>query len=105
MSRGFEAAVRAVVDGDLPALQSYLALDPTLAQARSMTGNADMTLADLRRDEDVMDTWFSSWIWPIQVFDGLHKENEVAYYYPTNDHGPNGIKSLVTFQNTICKWT
>ena len=32
-----------------------------------------------------MDTWFSSWIWPIQVFDGLHKEEEVAYYYPTND--------------------
>ena len=32
-----------------------------------------------------MDTWFSSWIWPIQVFDGLHKEDEVHYYYPTND--------------------
>ena len=42
-------------------------------------------MADLRQDEDVMDTWFSSWIWPIQVFDGLHKEDEVAYYYPTND--------------------
>jgi valyl-tRNA synthetase len=44
-----------------------------------------MTASELKQDEDVMDTWFSSWIWPIQVFDGLHKEEEVAYYYPTND--------------------
>ena len=44
-----------------------------------------LTLEDLKQDEDVMDTWFSSWIWPIQVFDGLHKEDEVQYYYPTND--------------------
>ena len=48
------------------------------------TGNA-VDDGRLRQDEDVMDTWFSSWIWPIQVFDGLHKEDEVAYYYPTND--------------------
>lgn len=40
---------------------------------------------ELKQDEDVMDTWFSSWIWPIQVFDGLHQEEEVDYYYPTND--------------------
>ena len=45
----------------------------------------DLSQADLKQDEDVMDTWFSSWIWPIQVFDGLHKEDEVSYYYPTND--------------------
>ena len=44
-----------------------------------------LTSEDLKQDEDVMDTWFSSWIWPIQVFDGLHKEDEVQYYYPTND--------------------
>ena len=44
-----------------------------------------ITNAELKQDEDVMDTWFSSWIWPIQVFDGLHKEEEVDYYYPTND--------------------
>jgi valyl-tRNA synthetase len=56
-----------------------------LEQARAKTGNAGLTMDDLRQDEDVMDTWFSSWIWPIQVFDGLHKEEEVAYYYPTND--------------------
>ncbi len=45
----------------------------------------ELTAGDLSQDEDVMDTWFSSWIWPIQVFDGLHKEEEVDYYYPTND--------------------
>ena len=44
-----------------------------------------ITNAELNQDEDVMDTWFSSWIWPVQVFDGLHKEEEVDYYYPTND--------------------
>ena len=44
-----------------------------------------ITSEELKQDEDVMDTWFSSWIWPIQVFDGLHSEEEVKYYYPTND--------------------
>jgi valyl-tRNA synthetase len=39
----------------------------------------------LHQDEDVMDTWFSSWLWPIQVFDGLKTEEEVSYYYPTAD--------------------
>ena len=41
--------------------------------------------ADLRQDEDVLDTWFSSWLWPIGVFDGFHSKEEVDYYYPTND--------------------
>ncbi|MDG2425725.1 MAG: valine--tRNA ligase [Flavobacteriales bacterium] len=40
---------------------------------------------DLRQDEDVLDTWFSSWLWPISVFDGFYSEEEVDYYYPTND--------------------
>ncbi len=46
-----------------------------------------ITLADLRQDEDVLDTWFSSWLWPISVFDGIRNpENEdIKYYYPTND--------------------
>ena len=46
-----------------------------------------ITLAELRQDEDVLDTWFSSWLWPISVFDGIrHPENEdIKYYYPTND--------------------
>jgi valyl-tRNA synthetase len=41
--------------------------------------------ADLRQDEDVLDTWFSSWLWPISVFDGFYTKEEVDYYYPTND--------------------
>ena len=43
------------------------------------------TEADLKQDEDVMDTWFSSWIWPIAVFNGFNKNEEIDYYYPTND--------------------
>ena len=53
-------------------------------KACSKSGRS-LTSEDIKQDEDVMDTWFSSWIWPIQVFDGLHKEDEVQYYYPTND--------------------
>jgi valyl-tRNA synthetase len=46
-----------------------------------------MTASDLKQDEDVLDTWFSSWLWPISVFDGLTKpgNEEIKYYYPTND--------------------
>ncbi|MDP7566769.1 MAG: valine--tRNA ligase, partial [Flavobacteriales bacterium] len=48
---------------------------------------SDVTLADLRQDEDVLDTWFSSWLWPISVFDGIRNPDneEINYYYPTND--------------------
>ncbi|OFX33095.1 MAG: valine--tRNA ligase [Bacteroidetes bacterium GWA2_32_17] len=47
----------------------------------------DITESDLKQDEDVLDTWFSSWLWPISVFDGINKPNnaEIKYYYPTND--------------------
>ncbi|MBO5671813.1 MAG: class I tRNA ligase family protein, partial [Alistipes sp.] len=56
------------------------------------------TMADLRQDEDVLDTWFSSWLWPISVFDGLRYPNnpEIEYYYPTND--------LVTGPDIIFFW-
>tara|TARA_B110000238_G_scaffold137344_1_gene148013 strand:- start:716 stop:3325 length:2610 start_codon:yes stop_codon:yes gene_type:complete len=49
--------------------------------------NPKLTLDDLRQDEDVLDTWFSSWLWPISVFDGIREPNnaEINYYYPTND--------------------
>jgi len=49
--------------------------------------NYPLTMEDLRQDEDVLDTWFSSWLWPISVFDGInHPDNEdIKYYYPTND--------------------
>lgn len=49
--------------------------------------NENYTLKDLKQDEDVLDTWFSSWLWPISVFDGIrYPENkDIKYYYPTND--------------------
>ncbi|MEY1638780.1 valine--tRNA ligase [Tenuifilum osseticum] len=55
--------------------------------ARKETGNASLQLSDLRQDEDVLDTWFSSWLWPISVFNGiLDPENpDIRYYYPTHD--------------------
>ncbi|MBM56279.1 MAG: valine--tRNA ligase [Euryarchaeota archaeon] len=59
-------------------------MEEAIAMACEKSG-ASLTESDLKQDEDVMDTWFSSWIWPIQVFDGLHKDGEVDYYYPTND--------------------
>lgn len=58
-----------------------------LEKAKELTGNPNLTAADLRQDEDVLDTWFSSWLWPIELFDGIrHPHNpEIEYYYPTND--------------------
>jgi valyl-tRNA synthetase len=58
--------------------------EEALAQARQKTGNASLTLADLHQEEDVVDTWFSSWLWPISVFDGFDNPEEFRYYYPTN---------------------
>lgn len=61
--------------------------EKALELAKQKTGNQSLTIADLRQDEDVLDTWFSSWLWPISVFDGINQpENEdIKYYYPTND--------------------
>ena len=49
--------------------------------------NPELTISDLKQDEDVLDTWFSSWLWPISVFDGIRNPDneEIKYYYPTND--------------------
>jgi valyl-tRNA synthetase len=49
--------------------------------------NSSITAKDIRQDEDVLDTWFSSWLWPISVFDGFKDPNnkDISYYYPTND--------------------
>lgn len=60
--------------------------------------DASITLSDLRQDEDVLDTWFSSWLWPISVFDGINNPDneEINYYYPTND--------LVTGPDIIFFW-
>lgn len=58
-----------------------------LEEARKLSGNGTLTLGQLRQDEDVLDTWFSSWLWPMSVFDGIrHPDNqEIKYYYPTQD--------------------
>ncbi|MDZ7773298.1 MAG: valine--tRNA ligase [Balneolaceae bacterium] len=61
--------------------------EEALAKAREKSGRPDMEANDIRQDEDVLDTWFSSWLWPITVFGGMkepHNE-EIEYYYPTDD--------------------
>ncbi len=72
--------------------------EEALRLAQEKTGNPKLTAADLRQDEDVLDTWFSSGLWPISVFDGIrHPDNEeINYYYPTND--------LVTAPEIIFFW-
>jgi len=57
------------------------------ALALAKEENPNIKIEDLKQDEDVLDTWFSSWIWPISVFDGIRKPDneEINYYYPTND--------------------
>lgn len=59
--------------------------DEALKLAKQKSGDANLQLSDLRQDEDVVDTWFSSWLWPISVFDGFDKNSkDFDYYYPTN---------------------
>ncbi|MDZ7737954.1 MAG: valine--tRNA ligase [Bacteroidales bacterium] len=60
--------------------------DEALALARKASGNNGLTASDIRQDEDVLDTWFSSWLWPIAGFNGiLEPDNrDINYYYPTN---------------------
>ncbi len=61
--------------------------EEALQLAKDKTGNTDLTIADLTQDPDALDTWFSSWLWPMSVFNGiLEPDNkEINYYYPTND--------------------
>ena len=58
-----------------------------LVIAKEKTGNTTLTISDLKQDEDALDTWFSSWLWPMSVFDGIRnpENEEITYYYPTND--------------------
>ena len=67
--------------------QFVVAETKELALKKAQSINPNITLSDLRQDEDVLDTWFSSWLWPISVFDGIRKPDneEINYYYPTND--------------------
>lgn len=62
-------------------------IEKALELAKAKTGNSTLTAADLRQDADALDTWFSSWLWPMAVFGGvLNPESEdFKYYYPTND--------------------
>ena len=61
--------------------------EKALEIAKEKTGNASLTMADLRQDEDVLDTCFSSWLWPISLFNGINDPDnqEINYYYPTSD--------------------
>ena len=72
--------------------------EKALEKARAASGNANLQLADLTQDEDALDTWFSSWLWPISLFDGINNPDneEIKYYYPTND--------LVTGPDIIFFW-
>ncbi len=58
-----------------------------LRLAHIASGNSNLTFNDLKQDEDVLDTWFSSWLWPVSVFDGIRnpENEEIKYYYPTDD--------------------
>ena len=62
-------------------------VEEALDLAKEKTGNTEMTPTDLRQDNDTLDTWFSSWLWPISVFDGINnpENDDFKYYYPTND--------------------
>ena len=61
--------------------------EKALALAKEKTGNALLSTSDLRQESDVVDTWFSAWLWPMNVFDGIRnpENEEIQYYYPTND--------------------
>ena len=72
--------------------------EEALKLAQQKSGKADMKLEDLKQDEDALDTWFSSWLWPISLFDGINNPDneEINYYYPTSD--------LVTGPDIIFFW-
>ena len=61
--------------------------EEALKLAQEKSNNPQLTISDLTQDKDALDTWFSSWLWPISVFDGIRNPNnpEIEYYYPTND--------------------
>lgn len=62
-------------------------INQALEAARTKSGNMSLKESDLHQDEDVLDTWFSSWLWPISSFDGINNPDnpDIKYYYPTND--------------------
>ena len=72
--------------------------EQALEKAKAKTGDNNLTMNDLRQDSDCLDTWFSSWLWPISLFDGINNPDneEIKYYYPTSD--------LVTAPDIIFFW-
>lgn len=72
--------------------------EKALEEAQAKTQNSDLQLSDLRQDESCLDTWFSSWLWPISLFNGINDPDnkEINYYYPTSD--------LVTAPDIIFFW-
>ncbi|MDD4820666.1 MAG: valine--tRNA ligase [Flavobacteriales bacterium] len=72
--------------------------EEALTLAQEKTGNKNLSIDSITQDPDALDTWFSSWLWPMSVFDGVrHPDNdEIKYYYPTND--------LVTAPDIIFFW-
>ena len=72
--------------------------EEALKLAREKSGDSSLSMSDLRQDEDCLDTWFSSWLWPISLFDGINNpgNEEMKYYYPTAD--------LVTGPDIIFFW-
>ncbi len=73
-------------------------IEEALSLAREKSGNNNLQIADLNQDDDALDTWFSSWLWPISLFDGINNPDneEINYYYPTSD--------LVTAPDIIFFW-
>ena len=72
--------------------------EKALELAKEKTDNQNLKVEDLRQDDDCLDTWFSSWLWPISLFDGINNpgNEEIKYYYPTSD--------LVTGPDIIFFW-
>lgn len=73
-------------------------IEDALALAKEKTGNSNLEISNLKQDQDALDTWFSSWLWPMSVFDGLldPENKDINYYYPTSD--------LVTGPDIIFFW-
>ncbi|PPZ90818.1 valine--tRNA ligase [Cloacibacterium normanense] len=73
-------------------------VEEALVLAKEKSQNPDLQISNLHQDEDALDTWFSSWLWPMSVFDGMLDENneDIKYYYPTSD--------LVTGPDIIFFW-
>ncbi|MCU7615129.1 valine--tRNA ligase [Chryseobacterium sp. GMJ5] len=73
-------------------------IEEALELAKQKTNNQQLATSNLKQDEDALDTWFSSWLWPMSVFDGLldPENKDINYYYPTSD--------LVTGPDIIFFW-